>query len=93
MATIIAAESEAEAIAIANDSPFGLGAGVFTKDLERGQRIAEDELIAGMAFVNDFCKSNSRYPFGGEKASGIGRECGLYGLREFCNIKTVVTKR
>ena len=47
------------------------------------------ELDAGMAFVNDFCKSNSRYPFGGHKDSGVGRECGEYGLKEFCNIKTV----
>ena len=90
VATVIDVADEAEAIAVANDSSFGLGAAVFTSDVERGARIASEELEAGMAFVNDFCKSNSRYPFGGLKDSGIGRECGSYGLKEFCNIKTVV---
>lgn len=60
VASIITVDSTEEAIAVANDSPFGLGAAVFTRDAERGARIAEDELVAGMAFVNDFCKSNSR---------------------------------
>lgn len=66
----------------ANDTPFGLGAAVFTTDLTNGARIAEYELDAGMCFVNDFCKSNSRYPFGGCKDSGIGRECGEHGFKE-----------
>ena len=74
----------------ANDTPFGLGAAVFTQDLARGARIAEYELDAGMCAVNDFCKSNSRYPFGGHKDSGIGRECGEHGFKEFCNVKTVM---
>ncbi|KAL1524910.1 hypothetical protein AB1Y20_019788 [Prymnesium parvum] len=89
VAAVIRVGSEAEAIRVANDTPFGLGAAVFTRDLAKGARIAEYELEAGMCFVNDFCKSNSRYPFGGCKDSGVGRECGDHGFKEFCNIKTV----
>jgi succinate-semialdehyde dehydrogenase/glutarate-semialdehyde dehydrogenase len=88
-ASLIRATDEADAIAVANDTTFGLGAAVFTRDLERGARIAEHELVAGMAFVNDFVKSDSRLPFGGVKESGVGRECSHYGIKEFVNIKTV----
>src|SRR5689334_10940230 len=89
VAAIIAAEDEADAIRIANDSEFGLGSGVLTADLDRGRRIAAEELEAGMSFVNENVRSDPRAPFGGVKHSGYGRECSAYGIREFVNIKTV----
>ncbi len=89
VAAIITATSEEEAIRIANDSSFGLGAAVFTKDLERGERIAASGLEAGSCFVNAFVKSDPRLPFGGIKESGYGRELSRFGIREFVNIKTV----
>ena len=89
VAAIIAAADEEDAIRIANDSVFGLGAAVFTADAERGERIAADRLEAGSCFVNAFVKSDPRLPFGGIKQSGYGRELSSYGIREFVNIKTV----
>ncbi|UII20037.1 NAD-dependent succinate-semialdehyde dehydrogenase [Fulvivirga ligni] len=89
VASIIEAKDEADAIRIANDSEFGLGAAVFTKDKAKGERIAETELEAGCCFVNTFVKSDPRLPFGGIKDSGYGRELGPYGIKEFVNIKTV----
>ncbi|HUP68068.1 MAG TPA: NAD-dependent succinate-semialdehyde dehydrogenase [Sphingomicrobium sp.] len=92
VAAIIAAEDEADAIRIANASEFGLGSGVLTADLDRGRRIASQELEAGMSFVNENVRSDPRTPFGGVKHSGYGRECGAFGIREFSNIKTVHVK-
>jgi succinate-semialdehyde dehydrogenase/glutarate-semialdehyde dehydrogenase len=92
VAAIIAAEDEADAIRIANDSEFGLGSGVLTSDLDRGRRIAAEELEAGLSFVNENVRSDPRAPFGGVKHSGYGRECSAYGIREFVNIKTVHVK-
>jgi succinate-semialdehyde dehydrogenase/glutarate-semialdehyde dehydrogenase len=92
VAAIIAAEDEAEAIRIANASEFGLGSGVLTGDIDRGRRIAAEELEAGMSFVNENVRSDPRTPFGGVKHSGFGRECGVFGIREFVNIKTVHVK-
>jgi succinate-semialdehyde dehydrogenase/glutarate-semialdehyde dehydrogenase len=89
VAAIITADDEADAIRIANASEFGLGSGVLTSDLARGRRIAADELEAGMSFVNENVRSDPRTPFGGVKHSGFGRECGIFGIREFVNIKTV----
>jgi succinate-semialdehyde dehydrogenase/glutarate-semialdehyde dehydrogenase len=89
VAAIIPVGDEAEAIAVANDSSFGLGAAVFTRDTARGERIAATELEAGCCFVNAFVKSDPRLPFGGIKESGYGRELSHYGIREFVNIKTV----
>jgi succinate-semialdehyde dehydrogenase/glutarate-semialdehyde dehydrogenase len=89
---VIAARDEAEAIALANRHHYGLGAGVFTRDLARGRRIARDELEAGACVVNDFVKSDPRLPFGGVKQSGFGRELGLFGIHEFVNIKGVVVR-
>jgi succinate-semialdehyde dehydrogenase/glutarate-semialdehyde dehydrogenase len=89
VAAMIAADDEADAIRIANASEFGLGSGVLTSDLDRGRRIAAEELEAGMSFVNENVRSDPRAPFGGVKHSGYGRECSAYGIREFVNIKTV----
>jgi len=92
VAAIIAADDQADAIRIANASEFGLGSGVLTSDLDRGRRIAAEELEAGMSFVNENVRSDPRAPFGGVKHSGYGRECSAYGIREFVNIKTVHVK-
>ena len=92
VAAIIAADDESDAIRIANDSEFGLGSAVITGDLDRGRRIAAEELEAGMSFVNENVRSDPRAPFGGVKHSGYGRECGAFGIREFVNIKTVHVK-
>jgi succinate-semialdehyde dehydrogenase/glutarate-semialdehyde dehydrogenase len=90
VAAIIAAKDEAEAIAIANDSEFGLGAGVITSDLARGERLAIEEIEAGSVSVNAQVASHPKLPFGGIKNSGYGRELSHYGIKEFVNIKTVV---
>ncbi|MEI9889621.1 MAG: aldehyde dehydrogenase family protein [Caulobacteraceae bacterium] len=92
VAAIIPARDEADAIRIANDSEYGLGSGVLTSDLERGERIAVEELEAGMAFVNQNVRSDPRLPFGGVKHSGYGRELTAFGIREFCNIKSVLVR-
>ncbi len=92
VAVIISAEDEAVAIRLANQSDFGLGAALFTADVERGQRLAEEKLLAGCCFVNDFVRSDPRLPFGGVKMSGYGRELSEFGIREFVNIKTVCVK-
>merc|ERR1711924_228058 len=89
---IIEAESDAHAVELANQSEFGLGSAVFTKDLQKGSELAATELDAGMCFVNDFVRSDPSLPFGGTKTSGLGRECAEFGLREFTNIKTVAVK-
>jgi succinate-semialdehyde dehydrogenase/glutarate-semialdehyde dehydrogenase len=90
VAAVIEAADEAEAIAIANASPFGLGSGVLTADLARGERLAAEALEAGMSFVNANVRSDPRLPFGGVKHSGYGRECSEFGIREFVNIKSVL---
>ena len=89
VAGIITANDEADAIRIANASEFGLGSGVLTGDVDRGRRIASQELEAGLSFVNENVRSDPRMPFGGIKHSGYGRECSAYGIREFTNIKSV----
>jgi len=92
VAALITAKDETEAIEIANDSIFGLGAAVFTKDIKRGEKIAKEKLQAGCCFVNAFVKSDPRLPFGGIKESGYGRELSSFGIREFINIKTLYIK-
>jgi succinate-semialdehyde dehydrogenase/glutarate-semialdehyde dehydrogenase len=91
VAAVIPAKDEAAAIAIANDSPFGLGAAVFTSDLARGERVAS-LLEAGSCFVNALVKSDPRLPFGGIKESGYGRELADFGIHEFVNIKSIYVK-
>jgi len=89
VAAVIPVKNEKEAVYVANDSSFGLGAAVFTRDTKRGEHIAANHLEAGNCFVNAFVKSDPRLPFGGIKESGYGRELSHYGLKEFVNIKTV----
>jgi len=92
VAAIISARDEEEAVVLANRHVYGLGAAVFTRDLAKGRRLAAEELAAGACCVNDFVKSDPRLPFGGVKQSGYGRELGLFGAREFVNIKSVVVR-
>ncbi|WP_392537279.1 NAD-dependent succinate-semialdehyde dehydrogenase [Legionella sp. 227] len=86
---IITADNEKEGIAYANQSQYGLGAAVFTRDLEKGEHIATHEIEAGACFVNAFVASDPRLPFGGIKESGYGRELSREGILEFVNTKTV----
>ena len=92
VAAIIEAKDEFEAIQIANDSIFGLGAAIFSKDINRAEMIAATQLQAGACFVNALVKSDSRLPFGGIKQSGYGRELSHFGIKEFVNTKTVYIK-
>ncbi|AFH49949.1 NAD-dependent succinate-semialdehyde dehydrogenase [Ignavibacterium album JCM 16511] len=92
VAAITKAENEDDAIRLANQTVFGLGAAVFTKDIKRGEKIAKEKLNAGSCFVNQFVRSDPRLPFGGIKESGYGRELSVFGIREFVNIKTVSVK-
>lgn len=88
VAAIIRARNAEEAVTFANQTEFGLGAALWTGDLERGRLLARD-IEAGAVFINGMVASDPRYPFGGIKRSGYGRELGVYGIREFVNVKTV----
>jgi succinate-semialdehyde dehydrogenase / glutarate-semialdehyde dehydrogenase len=89
VAAVIPVKNEEAAIAAANDSVYGLGGGILTRDLARGERIAAERIDSGMVFVNDAVRSDPRLPFGGVKESGYGRELSHYGIKEFVNIKRV----
>jgi len=88
VASITTFSEEADALRLANATPYGLGASVWTANLSRGRRLA-GLLEAGTVAVNALVKSDPRLPFGGVKRSGFGRELGRYGLLEFVNIKTI----
>src|SRR5881396_2781622 len=88
VAAVIRAKDEADAVRLANDSQFGLGASLWTQDRARAERMAA-QIEAGSVFVNGLVKSDPRLPFGGIKRSGYGRELSEYGIREFVNIKSV----
>lgn len=89
VASVIVADSEEHGIRLANATEYGLGSAIFSRDFERARRIAAHEILAGSCFINDLVKSDPRLPFGGIKHSGYGRELGVFGIREFVNIKTV----
>lgn len=90
VAAVIKVDSEEDAIAVANDKPYGLGAAVFTRDEPGGERVAAELIEAGTCVVNTLVASDPRLPFGGIKLSGYGRELADLGIREFVNQKTVV---
>lgn len=88
VASLWVVDDELEATLIANDTPFGLGASIWSKDAERAQRLAR-ELHAGVVAINQLVRSDPRLPFGGMKQSGIGRELGAMGIKEFVNVQSV----
>jgi succinate-semialdehyde dehydrogenase/glutarate-semialdehyde dehydrogenase len=88
VAAVIRVKNEEQALQVANDSDFGLGSAIWTKDVDRGQRLAE-RVEAGLVFINGMVASDARLPFGGVKKSGFGRELSEYGIKEFVNIQTV----
>ena len=90
-APIIVVENEEQAVREANNSEFGLGASIWTNNIERGVKIAR-QIESGLVSVNEMVRSDPRLPFGGVKKSGIGRELSEFGIREFVNIKSVVVK-
>lgn len=88
---VIEVADEKEAVEMANNSNFGLGAAIWTNNLEKAHQLSL-EIEAGAVFVNGIVKSDPRLPFGGIKNSGYGRELSHYGLKEFCNIKSIWVK-
>jgi len=89
LAAVIVVSNEAEAIATANDSRYGLGGSIWTADIDRGIAMAR-QINTGAVFINSLVKSDPRLPFGGIKKSGYGRELGRQGILEFVNAKTIV---
>ncbi len=88
LAAVIAVDDVEDAVAVANSSRYGLGAAIFSGDLDRAQEVA-GQVESGAVFINELVKSDPRVPFGGVKDSGYGRELGAYGARAFTNAKTV----
>jgi len=88
---ICVVSDEKEAVTMANNTTFGLGATLFTEDIEKGERLAK-EIEDGAVFINELVKSDPRLPFGGTKRSGYGRELSKQGIREFVNVKTIFIK-
>ncbi|MCP9765284.1 aldehyde dehydrogenase family protein [Lacihabitans soyangensis] len=92
VACIIKAKDTEEAIEIANETSFGLGASLWTQDLENGEKLLK-KLNAGNVYLNSMVKSDASMPFGGINQSGYGRELGVYGLYEFCNVKSYIIEK
>ena len=92
IAPVIKVKDEEEAVKIANSTEFGLGAEVWSGNLERAERLAK-RIRSGFVAINGMVRSDPRLPFGGAKKSGIGRELSHYGLKQFVNIKTVVINK
>jgi succinate-semialdehyde dehydrogenase/glutarate-semialdehyde dehydrogenase len=90
VAALIKVKDEVEAMRIANDSPYGLGGGIFSKDEKRALALARDEFDTGMVNINGYNLAQPQLPFGGVKASGYGREHGGFGMHEFVNIKAIM---
>jgi succinate-semialdehyde dehydrogenase/glutarate-semialdehyde dehydrogenase len=88
VAAVIRVKDADDALRVANDTDFGLGSNIWTRDVERGKRMAE-QVEAGLVFINGMVASDARLPFGGVKRSGYGRELSAYGIKEFTNIQTV----
>ncbi len=88
VALIVRARDEADALRLANDTPYGLGSTLWSRDSQRAEQLAQ-QIDAGCTFINGLVKSDPRLPFGGTKNSGFGRELSSHGIREFTNIKTV----
>lgn len=89
---VIIVENDEEAIHVANDTMYGLGGGIFTKDIRYAEHIAAEHLHTGFIAINDFVRSDPRLSFGGVKHSGYGRELSKFGMLEFCNIKTIYVR-
>ncbi len=89
VAAVVRAQNAQDAIRLANDTEYGLGANLWTRDVARGKELAR-QIEAGSVFINGMVASDPRLPFGGIKHSGYGRELGVYGIREFTNIQTIV---
>jgi succinate-semialdehyde dehydrogenase/glutarate-semialdehyde dehydrogenase len=89
VAAVIRARDPLDAVRLANDTEYGLGAALWTRDIERGKQLAR-RIEAGNVFINGMVASDPRLPFGGIKRSGYGRELGVFGIREFVNIQTIV---
>ena len=90
--SLFVVENDKEAIQLANNTRFGLGASVWSKNLIRANEIAK-QIDSGQVFINRLVRSDVRFPFGGVKHSGFGRELGEFGLKEFCNIKSIITQK
>ncbi|MCH2534403.1 MAG: aldehyde dehydrogenase family protein [Bdellovibrionales bacterium] len=90
MALVTTFKTESEMIELANKTPYGLGASIYTADINKAYELMKNHINSGSCFINKFVKSSPELPFGGVKDSGLGRELGTYGLLEFVNIKTIV---
>ncbi|SNR46145.1 succinate-semialdehyde dehydrogenase / glutarate-semialdehyde dehydrogenase [Maribacter sedimenticola] len=90
VASLIKAKDDEDAMRIANDSRFGLGGGIFSKDVDKAIKLAEQHFDTGMIFINSFGLAEPAMPFGGVKDSGYGREHGGFGMKEFVNVKSIM---
>ncbi|MGE4130505.1 MAG: NAD-dependent succinate-semialdehyde dehydrogenase [Bdellovibrionales bacterium] len=93
VAACVEAHSDREALQLANESKYGLGGAIFSRDVDRARQLAVEEFDTGMVGINDMVRSDVMAPFGGVKDSGLGRELGIEGCFEFCNVKTVILSR